>query len=302
MTMIGGASRITQGIIDDQMTATLDGDQLSIAQLQEKISSGQAITRPSDDPVGVVESLTTQSALARGQQYQANAQDGMGWLGTANTALSNAVTQLYNIRNIALGAGSNSSQPSTYADLAQQVSGIRQELLALANTTYLNRPVFAGTSSTAQAYDGAGNYLGSGAAPTRTVAPGTSLPVSTTNPFGSGSASSVFAAVDQIISDLQTGTPGSISNLTGGDLGNLDTALNSLSAAAGQVGESYQQMQYLSQQAVAAQQTLSTRLADVQNVDLAKAVTDLQMQQNSYQAALWATSKVVQNSLAQFLA
>jgi flagellar hook-associated protein 3 FlgL len=300
MTMIGGASRITPGIVDDQMTATMDADQLSIAQLQEKISSGQAISRPSDDPVGVVQSLTTQAALARGQQYQSNAQDGLGWLGTANTALSSAVTQLYSIRNIVLGAGSNSSQPSTYADLAQQVSGIRQELLALANTTYLNRPVFAGTSSTAQAYDAAGNYLGSGAAPTRTVAPGTSLPVSTTNPFGSG-AGSVFAAVDQVINDLQTGTPASIGNLTGTDLGNLDNALNSLSSSAGQVGESYQQMQYLSDQAVAAQQTLSTRLADIQDVDLAKAVTDLQMQQNSYQAALWATSQVVQPTLAQFL-
>lgn len=301
MTMMGGTSRITPGIISDQMTSVLDSDQLSIAQLQEKISSGQAISRPSDDPVGVVESLTTQAALTRGQQYQANAQDGLGWLSTANTALSSAVNQLYQIRNIALQAGSDSSQPSTFADLAQQVSGIRQELMSLANTTYLGRPVFAGTASTSAAYDNAGNYLGSGAAPARTVGPGTSLPVSITAPFGSG-ASPVFAAVDKIISDLQTGTTASISNLTGSDLNALDSALSTVSSAAGQVGESYQQMQYMSDQAVAAQQTLSTRLADVQDVNLAKAVTDLQMQQNSYQAALWATSKVVQPSLAQFLA
>lgn len=300
MTMIGGASRITPGIISDQMTAVLDTNQVAIAHLQEQISSGQAITRPSDDPVGVVASMTTQAALARGQQYQSNAQDGLGWLGTANTALSSAVTQLYQIRNIALQAGSNSSQPSTYADLAQQVSGIREELMSLANTTYLNRPVFAGTASTTQAYDSAGNYLGSGAAPTRTVAPGTSLPVSITAPFGTG-ASPVFAAVDKVMADLQTGTPASIANLTAGDLGTLDTAINALSSAAGQVGESYQQMQYMSEQAVAAQQTLSTRLAGIQDVNLAKAVTDLQMQQNSYQAALWATSKVVQPSLADFL-
>ena len=300
MTMIGGAARITPGIISDQMTSMLDGDQLAIAQLQEKISSGQAITKPSDDPVGVVQSLATQAALARGQQYQANAQDGLGWLGTANTALSSAVTQLYQIRNIALQAGSNSSQPSTYADLAQQVTGIRQELLSLANTTYLNRPVFAGTASGSQAYDSVGNYVGSGAAPTRTVAPGTSLPVSLAAPFGTG-ASPVFAVVDKVISDLQTGTPASISNLTSTDLSALDSAINQVSSAAGQVGESYQQMQYMSDQAVAAQQTLSTRLAGLQDVNLAKAVTDLQVQQNSYQAALWATSKVVQPSLAQFL-
>lgn len=300
MSMIGGASRITPGIVDSQMMSVLDSNQVSIAQLEEQISSGQAITKPSDDPVGVVQSLTAQAALARGQQYVSNAQDGLGILGAANTALSSAVTQLESIRNIALQAGSNSSQPSTYADLAQQVQGIRAELLSAANTTYLNRPIFSGTAATSQAYDAAGNYLGSGAAPTRTVAPGTSLPVSVTAPFGTG-GSSVFAAVDKIISDLQTGTPASIGNLTGSDLSTLDTAISTLSTAAGQVGESYQQMQYMAAQSTSANQTLANQLANIQDVNLAQAASQLQLEQNSYQAALWATSKVVQNSLVQYL-
>ncbi|HET9732173.1 MAG TPA: hypothetical protein VFP54_05810 [Acidimicrobiales bacterium] len=301
MTIIGGTTRVTPGIVSDQVQASLASNQLSIAQLEEQISSGQAISKPSDSPVGVVQAMSTQAALSRGQQYVANAQDGLGWLGAANTALSSSVTQLDQIRNIALQAGSATSQPATYADLAQQVQGIRQELLSAANTTYLNRPVFAGTASTTQAYDSSGNYLGSGNAPTRTVAPGTSLPVSVTAPFGSG-ANSVFAAVDKIISDLKSGTPASIANVTGGDLSSLDTAISTLSTAAGQVGETYQQMQYLSDQAVAANQTLSTQLSSLQDVNLAQAASQLQMQQNSYQAALWAASKVIQNSLLQYLA
>lgn len=295
-----GASRLTPGILESQMTNNLDAEQAAIARLQEKVSSGQAINRPSDDPVGVVQALTTQAALARSQQYQANANDGLGWLSTANTALSSAVTQLYQVRNIALGASSNSSQPSTYADLAQQVDGIRQELLSLANSTYLNRPVFAGTSASSIAYDPTGAYVGSGNAPTRTVAPGTTLPVSVTSPFGNG-AGSVFAVVDQISADLRAGTTASISNLTGADLTALDQAISKLSDGAGQVGTMYQQMQYMASQATSTQQTLSSRLAQVQDTNLAKTITDLQAEQNSYQAALWATAKVIEPSLTQFL-
>lgn len=303
MSMIGALSdapRLTPAILEAQMTGALDSDQASIAALQEKVASGQAINRPSDDPVGVVQALSTQAALTRAQQYQRNAQDGMGWLSTANTALSSAVSQLYNIRNIVLQANSDSSQPSTYANLAQQVDGIRQELLSLANSTYLNRPVFAGTSAGSMAYDSTGAYVGSGSAPTRTVAPGTALAVSVTAPFGTG-ASSVFATIDQISADLKAGTTASINNLTGSDLSNLDQAITNLSDSAGQVGTMYQQMQYLSQQATSTQQTLSTRLADVQDTNLAKTITDLQAQQNSYQAALWATSRVIEPSLTQFL-
>lgn len=297
---LSDAPRLTPAILEAQMTGALATDQASIAALQEKISSGQAINRPSDDPVGIVQAMSTQAALSRAQQYQSNAQDGMGWLGTANTALSSAVTQLDQIRNIVLQANSDSSQPSTYANLAQQVDGIRQELLSLANSTYLNRPIFAGTSAGQVAYDTSGNYVGSGAAPTRTVAPGTALPVSVTAPFGTGS-SSIFAAVDQISADLKTGSSASISNLTSSDLNSLDQAITTLSDAAGQVGTMYQQMQYMASQATSTQQTLSSRLGDVQNADMAKTITELQAQQNSYQAALWATSQVIEPSLTKFL-
>ena len=107
--------------------------------------------------------------------------------------------------------------------------------------------------------------------------------------------------MDQISADLKAGTAGSIKNLTSSDLTTLDQAITTLSDAAGQVGTMYQQMQYMSVQATSTQQTLSSRLADVQDTDLAKVVSELQAQQSSYQAALWATSKVIEPSLTQFL-
>ena len=42
-------------------------------------------------------------------------------------------------------------------------------------------------------------------------------------------------------------------------------------------------------------------LSDIENVDIAKAIVDVQLQQVAYQAALGATAKVIQPSLLDFL-
>jgi flagellar hook-associated protein 3 FlgL len=47
--------------------------------------------------------------------------------------------------------------------------------------------------------------------------------------------------------------------------------------------------------------SVSSQLSDIEDVDLPKAIMDLQIQQTSYQAALAATAKVIQPSLIDFL-
>ena len=46
---------------------------------------------------------------------------------------------------------------------------------------------------------------------------------------------------------------------------------------------------------------LNSQLSNVEDIDLPKTITDLQLQQTAYQAALAATAKVVQPSLVDFL-
>jgi flagellar hook-associated protein 3 FlgL len=47
--------------------------------------------------------------------------------------------------------------------------------------------------------------------------------------------------------------------------------------------------------------TLQSNLSNVEDIDLPKVMMDFQMQQVAYQAALSATAKVIQPSLADFL-
>jgi flagellar hook-associated protein 3 FlgL len=49
------------------------------------------------------------------------------------------------------------------------------------------------------------------------------------------------------------------------------------------------------------QLTLTSRQADIENVDLAKTIMNLNMQQTGYSAALSATAKAIQPTLLDFL-
>ena len=46
---------------------------------------------------------------------------------------------------------------------------------------------------------------------------------------------------------------------------------------------------------------LTSQLSDVEDIDLPKTISDMQLQQVAYQAALAASAKVVQPSLVDFL-
>jgi len=84
-------------------------------------------------------------------------------------------------------------------------------------------------------------------------------------------------------------------------LGNLDTAHDLLKSTLSDVGARYNRVTQMKQSAEDHLLSVSSQLSDIEDVDLPKAIMDLQIQQTSYQAALAATAKVIQPSLIDFL-
>jgi flagellar hook-associated protein 3 FlgL len=67
------------------------------------------------------------------------------------------------------------------------------------------------------------------------------------------------------------------------------------------VGARYNQLTQARQAADDKVLSLTSQLSDVEDIDLPKTLTDLQLQQTAYQAALAAAGRVVQPSLVDFL-
>ena len=316
LSSIGPSSPIvvTPSILAGDLVGGLTGDQASLASLEEQISTGNAINVASDDPAGAANMLQLQASVTRANQYSANAQDGAGWLTLANSTVSSVLSVLQQTLSLVEGVSGSSltSEPTTLSTTSAQVSAALQELTNLANTTYEGgQPLFAGTGNPTAAYDQNGNYLGAGSAPTRTVAPGTQVPVSVTGPtifgsgtsglLGTGSGGSPVGVLQQIVNDLDSGSSSSLANLESSDVASLQSAIAKVEGAAGSLGAAQQQMQGFSSQATDSVSSLEQELSAVQGTNMAQAITDLQLQQSAYQAALYATSQLSSDSLAKYL-
>lgn len=280
----------------------LDGLQRNLSrmqQLQEQLSSGKALNRPSDSPVGTVQALQYRSDVARTEQYKRNAGDGLAWLGIADDTLTAVLATTGRVRELVINGQNGALGPSERGALAQEVDSLRDTLIGLANTRYLDRPIFAGNSQVPNAYNQiSGAWLGSSNdSVERRVAPGMTIRVNLTGTeiFGPPGAD-LFTALSNISNDLRNNP----ANL-GTDLGALDNLVTNVENQLGTVGAKFHQVEAMKDRADQTELTTKTALSDVENIDLPKTIVDLQLQQVAYQSALAATSRIIQPSLLDFL-
>ncbi|WP_248703363.1 flagellar hook-associated protein FlgL [Curtobacterium sp. MWU13-2055] len=290
-------TRVTTQMSMAAASARLQTGAARVAQLTEQATTLQAIQKPSDDPVGTASSMQVRKEQAAAAQYTRNANDAVAWLATTDSALSSVYSVLNSVRDLTVQAANSGTMSDTDRDaFITQFQSLKSDLEARANTTYGTRSVFAGASTAAAAYDPATGWAASGTDVSRRIGDGTTVRVDTAGAdvFGTG-ASSVFGVLDSIVSDLQNGV-------------NVNARINDVDGALGAVRGAQADAGVRHATALAAQDSLKTaavslenRRAGIEDVDLAKAVLDLQVQQTNYQAALAVTAKVLQPTLMDYL-
>src|SRR4051794_10675104 len=97
-------TRVTQRSLADDATTNMQQMLARLGRLQHEISSNRRISRPSDDPVGIVLSLRTRGDIGTNSQIERNIDDGNAWLSSADSALNDVVTQLRQARTLAIQA------------------------------------------------------------------------------------------------------------------------------------------------------------------------------------------------------
>lgn len=288
--------RITQRSIADNSMANLQTAMARGSRLQEQLSSGKQIVRPSDSPAGTTDVLQLRAQRQATEQYIRNAENGVSWLDTADNALQQASTSVRRARDLTVQGTNSALGQSSRNALAAELGAVKQQLLELANAQYLGRPVFGGTTGGGVAFDATGTFVGDAGTVSRRVGPESTVRVDVdgVGAFGTGT-SSVFAQLDAIIADLQAGLP------VDGHLTGLDASLDRVTGSLADVGARTNRVENLRQVASDAAITLRSSQSEIEDVDLPKTILELQLQQTAYQAALGATARVIQPSLLDFL-
>ncbi len=139
-------SRTTLTLESRQSLANLENTRARKQRATEEISTGLRVRRPSDGPLEASGIVRTQSALAGLAQFRTSLQSVADQLRTADTVLGHAADLLTRANNLASQAANFNQTPETRAGIATEINGIIQNLLAVANTEFSGKFLFAGLS------------------------------------------------------------------------------------------------------------------------------------------------------------
>ncbi len=291
--------RVTQNMLSQRSLFSLQNGLGKMSRLQEQLSTGRVLNRPSDSPTDTTSAMRIRSTLADVRQYGRNANDGNGWLSQIDAALTSANDQVLRARDLALqGANEGVAGPTAREALAAEVDQIRAGMIDTANSSYLGRPVFGGVTAGAKAYDATGTFVGTPGAVNRTVNVGSTIRVDVegTTAFGP-TGNSVFDHLDALSVALRAGNQAGIS----ASITALNADRDQITTTQTEVGSRQLRVEKAIQASQDEDLRLSSSLSEVENADLPKVIVDLQLQQTAYQASLAATARVMQPSLLDFL-
>lgn len=270
------------------------------AVTQDQLASGKRMRRPSDDPTGMNRALELRASLAAREQEGRNAADGKMWMDLADSKLQDAVGQLQRVRELAV-RGATFTSPQEREAIALEVGQLREDLVSLANSQHQGRGLFSGFSAgdAVQKVGGVWTYTGDAGQINRRVGENEVVTINVTADvaFGFSAGNDVFSVLDDLETALRADDTAGIETA----LGNVDDGLQTVLGGLGILGARANQIETAIARNADDKITLTQQLSSLEDVDIAEAVMDLELQKTAYEAALAAFAQSSQTSLVDFL-
>ena len=270
------------------------------AQTQEQLATGKRLRRPSDDPIGMNRALELRASLRARQQEGRNATDGKMWMDLADSKLQNVVGQLQRARELSVRGATFVSSNEREA-IAQEIGHLRDDIVALANSRHQGRGLFSGFSAgdAVEKVAGTWTFTGDNGEINRRVGENEVITINVTADiaFGFSAGKDVFTVLDELeaalYADDTAGIDAAIADLDG----SLETVLGGL----GILGARANQIETAIARNADEVITITEQLSSLEDIDIAEAVMELELQKTAYEAALAAFAQSTRASLVDFL-
>ena len=294
--------RVNPNISNDILT-NLWNIQAQEQQALQEVSTGKRVNMPSDDPSAAAAEVQNRADQSRTDQYLQSTSTLEGMLQTADSTLSSVVTELTKAISLGVQGANGGLSPTDQQSIAQEVQGIRDGMVQLANTSYQGVYIFGGTTKATPyvlnpAQASGVQYNGNSGINSVQIADGRSVQINVPgNQLFQATGADIFASLQQLISALRGGNTTTIGNATT----QIRTALDSVSAQrvfyGNTINELTSNQTYLRQEKI----SLQSQENDLVSIDPAKAATDLNNAQTAHSAALAALARVLPQSLLDYL-
>jgi flagellar hook-associated protein 3 FlgL len=305
--------KISTSLYFDRASEQLGGVQARLTKVQEQLSSGLQIVKPSDAPDKASLVTRLEAEIARNKSYQDTLKSVNVRLTAEETALKNTSDVMYRIKELTVQAANDTTGTLDHQSIAQEISTLKDQILSLANSQDSNgNYLFSGSKATTPAFskDATGHvmYQGDHARMKVNVGdsrrmnlnmPGSDTFVRVVRDDGKGGKVGVdfFQSLDDLVNAVKSTDRAGIQQ----GLGELDTLQNGISEGLGQVGADLSVVDFQTTLLDQVKLRLETTRSDVQDLDYTEAITRMNKDQLSLEAAQSSFAKISQMNLFKFL-
>ncbi len=278
-----------------ELSDSLNASQADEQHLTMQLSSGARVNSLSDDPLAAGENVLLLNQIQRDDSFTQTSSLVQGQLQVADSALGGVVSQLTQAVSLATGANNGTLNASDLKSISNQLAGIRDEVLALANTSYQGQYIFGGSQTGAAPFSisnttpAAATYHGDGNVNYLVTPNGQriQLNVPGNQVFMAGGANDVLGTLNQLVADFASGQASSTALA---DTTALSSALN-----------------FVSQQRVVLDNSMTrltgaTEAAGSEKMQLTAAQTNLMQADVAHIATQLSLSKTQQTALESVIA
>ncbi|MBT0569555.1 flagellar hook-associated protein FlgL [Curvibacter sp. CHRR-16] len=139
----------------DNSVRTLGARQNKLVNLQENLTTGKKVVRPSDDPTGAAQAERAQVRISRIATDQRALENQKNSIAMAESTLGDITSALQRFRELTVAAGSGSASPAERRTLAIEMQQLREQVLSYANRKDTNGlPLFGALGSAENPFSG----------------------------------------------------------------------------------------------------------------------------------------------------
>ncbi|CCQ96421.1 Flagellar hook-associated protein 3 [[Clostridium] ultunense Esp] len=291
--------RVTQNMLTNRFLLNLNNSMNRLDRLQEQLSSGKKVSKPSEDPVIAVRSIAYNSQIKVLNQYKRNLDTANNWIQTTDAVLQEADNLFKTIREKMVQGANGAMDPQAREAIAREMEQIKEQLGSIANTSIAGRYIFAGSDTLKKPYDnGALQTTNAERIPVelgKGISMDLNIPGVELFGFQDTSGRNVFQFLDEVVNALDNN--GDVGAL----LGNLQEHENHFLKIHSGLGANMNRLDMIQNRLDAQIQNTTELLSKEEDADLAQVIINLNMQENVHRAALGAGARIMQPTLMDFL-
>lgn len=291
--------RVTFNMIANNVLKNLSSNLTRLEKLQNQLSSGKKIIKPSDDPVSTSRLIELKSTLNANKQYSRNIDFLKTELNVADKALQDISSTLTRVKKLAVrGANETLSEENRNA-IAEEVDQLIDHLIQIGNTNVSGRYIFGGYKTSEAPLEKSGNavlYKGDGNLRSVEVSNNVLINASPTGKslfVDSGMFDTLVLLRDALLG-------GNISQITE-TIDKIDAISDRVSSELSGLGARLSRVELTSDLLSEKYTKYADLLSKQEDIEIEEVVLKLYAQQNVYQASLISASRALQPSLINYL-